>query len=343
MNNIRLIFKLIVISSNFFGNIAMAQLYEFTYFANEGEKIDDIYEYFLAAKLSEDQIKKDIDFIKSNNSEVTNWRSLEQDQEMKLYFKTNCLNQKKYSLYINNEKEKLEKVQAFKQQIAEVKFRPAGLKGSIHILPTIGKFKQKAQSSGSTIEYDQKLNQVFGVDLAYFFADSNWSLTSDYFQASFDEREGFEGENVSFPNEVGWNFYIQRFIEKGEFFIFTGLDYEQFSVFNLRKLNTQEKVEVDRIKATYYTFGLYKAFTFLGKVLHFETSYSQIANTEEELGDSDYAYSSNYNGYKFYLYLKFRIWNDLFFQLMRKQHYLDGPDEMTITRTGIGFVWVVWQ
>jgi len=195
-----------------------------------------------------------------------------------------------------------------------------------------GEFNIKTDLNNNLIE-----KQNSPLTLGLFYSDkinkkSRYSASA-YFSYFLPLTNASTNSELSIPLEYGFNFYKNTSFTHTSSFTW-GMDFEKFSVFNLdeyaKGLEDQKLVSQEIL---FLTAGYGNTFLLGGRVFFFKLSVSQsILNTGDKFSISD----DNYQGQKAIIYGQFNVSGDYYVHGFYKKHVLSGPNDLVITRYGLG-------
>jgi hypothetical protein len=154
---------------------------------------------------------------------------------------------------------------------------------------------------------------------------------------------------VSIPPEIGANFYGEYRWEKRSITFYSGIDFENFSTFNMQGIEYDNQLYVDRVGVTYFTAGMMNSFLLFNKQFFTKisaarsiiSSYTNNAPqaTIDALGQGD---SGHYTGYRFLFYLNYKFSDQLYFHSIFKYHTMTGPSDLSTIRIGVGLGYILF-
>ena len=274
--------------------------------------------------------------IKANKN--LNSMKLKQGEKVTLYIVKRNFDKREYDNYVKQTKRKLEKIEESKKKVEkESNYSEEALKFSAFYMMTTGGFEQlKAQ--GSNFDYKQQSLLSLGLNAVYFPKKSNFSYSlNTYFSKISSVTSTIPNQTeVEVPNEYVFNSYAHYQIDKRKFTIYSGFDYESFSTFNQGALITNNTVALDNNKAVYLTFGATKSFKISKFKLYTNWSFSKSLYTSREIESGGVDPGQKYSGFKTKLYLSHKITKRIYVHALMMYHKMDGPDDLTINRFGLG-------
>lgn len=282
--------------------------------------------------------------IKANNPQIKNWYNLPPNTVIELYISPDFMDFEKYRPYAANtlkkiaEEEKSKKGQSY----------PAGLKGSIFYMGSLGTFTQK--SSDTEVNFKQNSPLSLGTSFTYYPKDKLYSYSASlYASYILASANSLTSDKVSIPPEIGGNLYGEYRFLKNNITLYAGPDYESFSTFNLNALQTVNKVYVDRVGATYFTLGIAKSISVFNKQFFTKLSASRSLVTfyqnnapQSSIDSTLPSDAGTYSGYRFLFYLNYKLNDKIYLHSLLKYHTMTGPSQLSTTRIGLGFGYILF-
>lgn len=143
-----------------------------------------------------------------------------------------------------------------------------------------------------------------------------------------------DGKVIDVPMEFGANAYLDYPISNLNWIVFAGFDYENFSTFNTEELETKS-LATRQITQGFATLGAAKGFKLIDQSFFLKLSASRTVYADESR--ASLVDPVPFEGYKYMVYLNAKYDDRLFVHGLFKQHLLEGPTSLVITRIGFGF------
>lgn len=271
------------------------------------------------------------------NPHIKDWKNLIAGQELDLYIDARFID---FQKYLNYEKRIIAEINKNKLGVSyKTSAYNHGLKSSVYYMISSGTFTQKNPQFAKA-EFNQTTPLTFGLSLAYYPKRSLYSTSLNFSYSAFNSAStNLNNESVKNDPDVGIALYEEyRTARLGT--IFAGFDYESFSTFDLETINNLQQINFNKNKVTYLTVGVAKSFKIFDKLMLSKASFSQslfssqsstLANTTDE-----------YKGSKILLYLDYKFTENFFFHTQFKYHWMKGIDQITVSRIGVGFGYVLF-
>jgi hypothetical protein len=261
---------------------------------------------------------------------------------------TKRFTKKKYKKKIITKKNKRTKKKRNKRKIAsknktQKKIRtrkktklPPKVDLSVFYAVSQGQFQETIKSSNISAETTQDSPVTIGVSFKREHPNDQHMFYSGSFYLSYlnGGNSTISNKEVDIPFEYGSNFYW-NFKTRGNYTYYAGVDHERFSTFNIDELTSGLDLETREHTLSYLTVGYTNLYNLYSKTIFVKASLSQsiISQTNVQSTVSD----ESYNGNKFILFLATPIYPSISLTSFYKQHFLDGPTELSISRFGLGF------
>jgi hypothetical protein len=276
---------------------------------------------------------------KKYNPQISDWNKLPPGEFIKLYISNDVIDFEKYNPYADSILKKLNENEEAKKS----KMLPVGFKASAFYMASEGTFNQNA-TGVAKINFKQNSPLSLGGAFSYYPKDSLYSLSGSlYFSYLLASSNSLTSDNISIPLELGGNIYGEYRWQKYSATIYSGPDYESFSLFDLKGLQNDNKVYVNGVGVVYWSVGIAKSFSLFNKLFFskFAVSKSILSSFKSNApsssnGVSDHVDSGKYSGNKFIFYLNHKINEKWYMHSMFKYHQMSGPSDVTILRIGIG-------
>ena len=206
---------------------------------------------------------------------------------------------------------------------------------SIFYAASQGSFNESIKGTDVSAQTTQDSPATIGIN----FVKNNKSDPSSFNSGSFyisylnNATSSISNEQVNIPLEYGSNFYW-NFKTETSLIYYSGFDIERFSTFNIDEVVSGEDLSTREHTMSYLTIGLQNMFQVFSQSFLYKFSISQSilsqSNKQNETNDI------LYNGNKFILFLAAPISRNIAITSFYKQHILNGPTELSISRIGIG-------
>ena len=330
----KLIVHLIFYFCLFVGSIEAAEYFNFRYQVEEGDTFSSILKNFVKSDAQITSKTPLVGKIMKKNPQIQDWKNLKPGLYIQLYISPDVFDFEKYRMLeavnITNIKEENKII----KKVTEIK---TGWKGSAYYMLSSGTLKQTT-SDGSTISSSRNSPLTAGMSLNYLPQNPQYSLaTSAYICLLTSTKVNLNETNVPSPLEFGTTFYGEyRFLNKS-FNVYSGLDFETLSGYNLQGTGTGQKIYVENSKFLFFTAGISNFFTIYNFPLFTKFSLSKsILSSYDGGGPSGTSTSLKYSGYKALFYLNYKFTDKLFLHSMIKYHTLSGPSKLSVLRIGAG-------
>lgn len=197
-----------------------------------------------------------------------------------------------------------------------------------------GTFSEKIKSTGTTLKSTQNSPLTLGVGITLYPHKKPYFYSYSIYISKLRSASSSLGGETDVPLEVGVNGYYNRPIKDWWAIPYGGIDYERISTFNTDEVILGKSLKTRQHNIYYLTAGFSKGFTIDKTVFLFKVSASKsvISNATEPSLFSE----EEFTGYKYIFYLNFKVFKNVLYHLIYKQHFLDGPTELEIKRFGIG-------
>ena len=195
------------------------------------------------------------------NPNIKDWAKLPPGIVISLYISPKFLDKSKYRSYVKNFKKKLSKVK-MKMAQKRAKSLPQGFKASAFYMASYGQFNQ-SDPNFAEVTFQQNSPYSFGAAFSYYPKGKLYSFASSlYYSYLFASKtNAAQSDYVRIPGEYGANFYGEYRILKYSTVAYGGIDYEQFSSFNLPRIADSGEVKIDSNSIVYATIGASRGLT----------------------------------------------------------------------------------
>ncbi len=341
LKNVFITFFFLLISFNAFA----LNYYNFLYTVEQPESFGEVLQRFVKDNSIINAKTPLVKKTMKNNPKIKQWAFMPVGTVVDLYISDDFMDLEKYKPYWANLLKKIQEKNNEKKQFTY----PRGLKGSVFYLSSMGSFSQKA-ADVAEITFKQNSPFSLGTALTFYPKDSLYSASfSAYASYLVASTNSLTSEKTSIPPEIGGNLYGEYRWQKYNLTLYSGLDYENFSLFNLRALENDRKVYVDGVGATYLTLGVAKSFVLFNKQFFSKfsisrsiiSSYSTVAPVPVD-GSTGYVDSGKYSGNKFLFFINYKMSDKFYLYSLLKYHSMVGPSDLTIFRVGLGFGYILF-
>lgn len=322
-----------------------ASFYSFTYYFKDGDTYPNLLKQFVVdGTIINSKSPTVIKTIKMN-PQVKNWRQLETGQKVKLYFVKKIFDMKAYKAY--RAELKKQKIADKKKEIIKKKkekvlaARPNGFKASLFYMTSSGEFNQESTKDSVNVDFSQNSPYTFGFSALYYPHMKPYSYSASIYSSALNASTSNVGNDVDVNNELGITAYIQHDLYEYGFSYYGGFDYESFSTFNTGLFANSSLIGIDENKVLYLTAGLAKLFKIGSFPLFVKYSVSKSLSTSNTTAPGGVPAAETYDGFKTILYLNHKFHKRWFVHGLAKLHKMSGPDELSVTRIGIGFGYIL--
>lgn len=196
-----------------------------------------------------------------------------------------------------------------------------------------GSFTEKFGESVAKTEQ----NSPYTFGLSYGFTqDEHYSYSASLYVSNL-VATSFEGtsETTDIPYEYGLTGYVNLHDYKlANWVPYGGLDFESFSTFNLDERDLGEELDTREHQFLYITAGVSNLISVFNKKIFIKTSLSQSIysqSSRNSLVDGD-----TFSGVKGIFFAATSINNKWSAHFLLKQHLMEGPTDLSVTRYGVG-------
>lgn len=213
------------------------------------------------------------------------------------------------------------------------KLRPSKHGLSSFATTSFGLFSETFNGASATAE--QNSPYTIGLSHNYNMSEDYQISSSLYLSHLTATFTGSSEEEVNIPPEYGLTFYLD--FKKHLFSNWTpylGVDIERFSTFNSDERELGEKLSTREHQLIYGTFGASTNFNILRQNFFIKTSLSYSLLTQSSR--KSIADSSEFSGIKGLLFLATTLTKNWSTHFLFKQHLMNGPTNLSITRYGFG-------
>ena len=208
---------------------------------------------------------------------------------------------------------------------------------------SVGNFLEQIKTAEGSIKSTQNSPLSLGLGTTIFLDKSNRMITSSLYWSKLKTSKINNNNNslnnkITVKPETGFNIYYQQLSPWKSISLYGGVDYEQFSTFNIPDFILGEDLALNQNRLIFATIGLGKTFIFNENKLLLKSSFSQSINSKTT---SEYP-AYEFIGTRFMLYASFKGESQFTYHLIYKRHMLDGPTKLTINRFGLGIGFVIF-
>jgi hypothetical protein len=349
MFNFQILFKILIILFISFNFAVSAKekkrpqtYYKVSYIAAANEKLEDII-----LKFSKDGVRisnKNPSYQKTiKKSSKLNLTKIEKETVINLYISKEDFDKKKYRSYKKMAKKRLNEIQVEQQKVLEESsLNEEGFKFSVFYLATKGNFSQES-SSGLKFDHSQNSLLSLGITASFHPVNKRYSFSSSMnYSHMGDASTSLQNQgNISIPGEIDFSAYAHYWFSKYNLSLFGGLDYDTFTTFNLGALTSQGKIVADENNVLYATVGINNLFKVFKQDFYTRVSISKSLNSKTNIGPSGTDPGTSYDGYKTLLYVNYKLTKSFFIHSLFKYHSMSGPDDLSTTRFGLGFGYLI--
>lgn len=289
------------------------------YAAKGGDSLKSIVIYFFKEGTNPVDANESLKVTMKQNPSIKQWNPLAKDTTFKLYLDPKITDLKKYREYFIKNK------QSDTHHIV------------LSTMPSIG-FYSQSNKNGYVVKYNQISLVSMGATYLYtpFVSPYHMSASLYYSMISSTSNQISSGttKEVDIPAEYGLNVYGIYAKRNSQFQYYAGLDYENFSSFNIQNIITNDSVSIDSNTVYYLTAGLnYKPRAIEKLSVKLAVSKSIISKAEPGLAASTPAELS---GIKYILFLNYSFNEKWSANAMFKGHNFSGDNDLSVNRVGIG-------
>lgn len=319
------------------------KMYKLRYMIEENDSLAKIYRRFVYPNSIITKRTPMTQKTIEGNSHVKNWNKPEAGTLIDVYIAYEYLDMKKYQAYLKQLQVNVKRAKELNEtENSGPGFYPQGLKASVFYMASYGKFTQKDRNVGQA-EFYQNSPITLGASLSYYPANSQWSFSSSLYAAYLlASSNNLDNSNVSVKPETGMTLYPEYRFKKYNFTGYFGIDYEQFSTFNMGGLQNQEKILLDQNAVLYGTIGFSKLVHLFRSPFFTKLSFSQSISSKNEPNSEGISTKEDYSGYKFLWYVNKKLNDKFYIHTLFKYHSMTGPSELTTLRLGVGMGYILF-
>ncbi len=261
------------------------------YSASKEEDLVTILERFLIQKVSNEDLNKMIIITKKNNK-IKNWKSIQQDEIIRIYLIPNLVDRTHYFDYRNKKKDR----------------------GSLNVSlsPSITFINQK-KSNIAEIDYNKTSFANLQLEYSYIKPGTSWGLYSNAMISSITpispntKSRTYSKESIKMPADYSAALFLTHSPYNENMRFQGGIEYEHFTTFNLQGVLNDEMIYKDENNVFFLSLGLFKRFNYR------KESFSLAANLSHSFassisGTSPYVTKSySFSGYRSTLQLRYEM------------------------------------
>lgn len=293
------------------------------YHVQKNVELQEIIRSFVKKDTPQDSISESVFITKKKNINIKDWDNLKKGDIVKLYLVPQSVDQEKFKIYkkFNNEKNRS--------------------RMSVFLMPSVGYFSQ-SKTGTAAVKYVQLSPVALGISYGFSPSEKKYSFnTSLYYSyllstSNKGDTAGVNASNVSIPPEIGGNIYGEYFYEKENISVYSGIDGEQFSSFDLNGVLNDDKIYLDRNLIFYVTVGIAKNISYNQEKFSMKLSISKSFFGSFESGRPDSLNGAKLSGYKMMLYFNYQVSNKWSIGSLVKYHSFSGDNTLSSLRIGAG-------
>ena len=275
--------------------------------------------YFIKDGVPPDYSNDSIKLTIRKNPSIKSWNPFVEDVKFKLYLSPEIVNLKKYNGYY---------IEAKERDVHHL---------SVFTMPSIG-FYNQSNNNGYSVKYNQISLLSLGIGYRYTPYKKSYEMSASLYYSAISStsnqisRTG--NSSVDIPGEYGGNLYGIYRPEVSQFSLFSGIDYESFSSFNLQYVLNNDVVVVDTNNIVYLTLGFDLHPNFMEKLsLRMSLSKSIFSNYSSANSSTT---KVNISGIKYMLFINYMFNEKWSAGAMFKGHSFSGDNDLSIQRFGAG-------
>lgn len=313
------------------------------YIPLKSQHLATLYKTFV---LDEAIVSKNSEMVQrtlKENPHVTDWTKVPVGKRIKLYVSLDAIDYDKLRIY---KKSIYDKVLALKKKAEEIdkknKLQPKGWKASVFYMASYGKFTQ-SNPALADITFLQNSPISLGLAVSFYPENKDYSFSSSiYFSYLLTAGNNINDQNVALPLEVGGNFYTEYQLKKYGFSVYGGFDYEKMATFNLEGVRDERIIHVDESTIGYLTIGGSRSFSLVGNTFFTKLSLSKSIFSSRSISYGGAVDETNFEGSKILWYLFHKVSDRFFVHSLFKYHWMSGPSDLSVTRIGVGFGYILF-
>jgi hypothetical protein len=317
--------------------------FSFMYKTEDGDSFSSILKKFVKDNSIINAKTPTVKKIIKNNPNIKDWSKIQPDNLIELFISDDLIDMKKYAPFEEKELRRISKEVDSQKTPNYLN----GFKSSVFYLGSVGVFTQKTAEIAE-VNFKQNSPITLGTTFAHYPEGKLYSTSfSMYFSKLLASGNSLSNDQISIPLETGVNLFEEYRWVKKNITIYAGPDFEYFSTFNMKGIEHDQKIYVDRVGVMYLTAGIARSLN-LGKEQFFlKTSISKSLYSTYRSGAPQSSINTvdsgeKYSGYKMLFYLNYKFNNKLYFHSLLKYHSMTGPSELTTFRVGVGFGYILF-
>ncbi|WP_034727534.1 hypothetical protein [Bacteriovorax sp. BSW11_IV] len=325
-------------------NRERVKLIRVNYIPFQEQHLANLYKTFV---LDDAVVSKNTEMVQRTmreNTHVKDWTKVPAGKKVKLYISLDVIDFDKLKAY---KKSIYDKVVALKNKSDKIdqannKLLPKGLKASVFYMASYGKFTQ-SNPAQANITFLQNSPISLGLAVSFYPENKNYSFSSSvYFSYLLTAGNNINNQDVSIPLEIGGNIYGEYQLKRMGFSVYGGLDFEKMSTFNLEGVRNERIIYVDESSIGYLTVGASRSFSLMNKTFFTKLSFSKSIFSTRDVSYAASVDHSSFEGSKILWYLFHKINDRYFVHSLFKYHWMSGPSDLTVTRIGVGFGYILF-
>jgi hypothetical protein len=164
--------------------------------------------------------------------------------------------------------------------------------------------------------------------------DRKLSYSGSIYLSQIESGVFYKNQEVDIPTEFGLTSYAGYQKENWPVEIYSGLDIEKLSSYNMEELDLDEPLSVREHTLFYLTVGMAKSFELASKRFLFKTSISKSILSKQSR--PSLVTPDPFSGFKFIAFLTMKVTGNWSANLLYKQHNLEGATTLRASRLGVG-------
>lgn len=327
------------------GSAFGANFYSFTYRLSKGDSYPGLLKQFVKEGTVINSKSPTVIKTIKMNPKVKDWRKLPIGKKVKLFYRKEIFDMKAYKAYKKRVKKALiakrKKELKKKKKKKVLAARPNGLKASLFYMTSSGSFNQLSTKDSVNVDFTQNSPYTFGISGLYYPHMKPYSFSASIYSSALNANTTNAGGDITVPNELGLTAYLQHDLYEYGFSYYGGFDYESFSTFNTGQFINSGTIGIDENKVFYLTLGLSKLVKLGPIPLFLKGSFSKSLSTTTTAAPTGVAPTTQYSGFKALFYTNYKFHKRWFAHTLAKYHKMSGPDELSVTRLGIGIGFIL--
>ena len=302
--------------------------YRIPYTIKNGDSFASIIKRFVKLNSLIDGNTQMVQKTIKNNPNITDWENLNAGDDIFLYVSPVYIDKSKIAFYLDNLKKKPFKMAKFQAKI-DKRFN-----SSLFYMASYGQFTQENASLGS-INFIEASPISMGGSVSYFPKKSLLGVSgSVYYSYLLPPSSNINNAKVDIPGEVGFNVYGEYDLVDYNFNIYGGIDYEQFTTFDLQTTQTENRIALNENSIFYLTVGITNVFNYFNRT--FLTKVSLSRSVSSSISTQATTSPTPYEGMKYLIYVNTKLTKKVFAHSLLKVHQMSASDDLTTVRFGVG-------